>query len=128
MKTNIGLTLFLVLGSSPLLAVDVQAYPPIDLVQLPSDDLIFANVKEDSRGPYYLTIVRRADGIFEKGMLRFHCRADENGADVCAIGPRAYTFLAWYMKCDRSGDCEDEVTLQDVNRRPKMETASTFKR
>lgn len=123
MKMVIVLSLFLIMGSSTLKAVDVQAYPAIDLVQLPSNDLIFANVTEDARGPYYLTIVRRNDGLYEKGMLRFHCREDQNGGDVCTIGARAYKFLALYMKCDRSGECEEEVT-RDMHRRSKFETAA----
>jgi hypothetical protein len=115
------LGLSLICGARPASGIDVQAYPAIDLIQLPSDDIIYANVKEDARGPYYLTIVRRPDGIYEKGILRFQCKVDQMGADVCAIGPKAYTFIAWYMRCDRSGDCEDEVTLHEkVN---KVDTA-----
>ena len=59
-------------------------------------------------------------------MLRFQCRVDHTGGDVCTIGPKAYTFLAWYMKCDRSGECEDEVTLREINKPHKIDTASAF--
>lgn len=113
--------LALTLLSSPGLAIDVAAYPAIDLVQLPSDDIVYANVKEDVRGPYYLVIVKRPDGVYEKGQLRFSCKLDQNGADICAIGPKAYHFQSWYMKCDRSGECEDEVTVHE--KVPKQDTA-----
>ena len=41
--------LLFLLMSPALKGVEVDAYPPIDLVQLPSDELIYAEVREDDQ-------------------------------------------------------------------------------
>ena len=35
-------------------------------------------------GLFYEIILVRADGIFEKGILRFQCREDQDGGNVCS--------------------------------------------